>query len=141
MYRPLIAFRSPSLEARPPSVRRSLSVCLPSSGSTYSYYDVGFGLWCNDRMEGYHPRWVGEPLLPVSTPLFNTWLGKRIRSTAWEVACFARLRNINIGLPAVEGRRRMGEVARHQSCTWIHDVEGRGANHHRAAMWLLAVTV
>ena len=39
-----------------------------------------------------------------------------------------------LDIPAMEERQHLGEVVRHQSCIWIHNLEGRRTNHPFATM-------
>ena len=71
--------------------------------------------------------------------MFTTWFGRRVRSkgfrsTAWDVAFFAPLRDIRKNRLALRCRHSFGFVVRYQSCTYIHNVEGRRFGACRSAM-------
>ena len=125
--------RSPSVKACPPGECGPLgSGCSSSHGSVDSLFGRGFD---DELVRWYHPHLGegGQPL-PAKGRMFDKWFGKMFRSrgkhsTAWDVTYIARLRNIKMNIFAIRNRWRTGQVARHNSTTFVRKLEGRRTNH------------
>ena len=70
----------------------------------------------------------GRQQLPPCTPLFNKFACVVPAGGLGSVASPVRLRNIRIARPAIADRLHVGEVARFESRTFIHNLGGRKSN-------------
>ena len=82
---------------------------------------------------GWHARRHGRTPLPVCIPMCNKFVGgprtyeRRLRRHGgWNM--HGLMRNIKTGQPPIAGRFHIGEVVRHGSWTFIHNMEGRRTN-------------
>ena len=82
-------------------------------------------------VQSYGYRGNGKQLFPPHTPLYNKFVGGVLAAVFIAVDGIygsTRLRNIRVGRPAIANRLHIGEVARFEARTRIHNLEGRKTN-------------
>ena len=70
----------------------------------------------------------GRRPLPISTPLFNKFVGVVFAGGLSDVEGLLRLRDLRVGRPAVANRLQVCDVARCGGKTYIRNLEGRRIN-------------
>ena len=122
-----------SVDAYPPSIPSP-----PSVSSFHSDYIQHLQPdFDNDLLPHYGPDWPGRQPLPANTPMYNKFVS-RITFVSigfgigWEEG--DALRNIRTGSPAIRERLHVGEVVRHGSQTYVHNMEGCRTNTMDSSM-------
>ena len=118
--------RSILVEVNHPHVDLALR-CVPEGSGWWDRYEEGQLVY--DQFDGTLVPFYGYPgsdrkLVPLHTPLYNKWIGKLIciRSAdhpGWKPV---RLRNIEVGKPAISGGLHVGGVWRFKSRIYVQNV-------------------